>query len=531
MSTKLISRLIQLGLWRRKSRFLSSLRSPQIMQDRVLKRINTKLAQTEYGRLFNVQPEDDYQTFTKKIPIVTYDHIRHLIERQKDFDRPVLTAEPILSFEQTSGFFGKSKTIPYTRELKQSFHNAYALTLADLLGLNLNLRTGKTFMMLLHNSAENEYARLPQITGAPENYDQLDGFFGRMLKRYMVVPQKVNSLYDREDFHHVAALYLLAEPNLEVISILNPSLLELLMQYMQNEADILVPQLLRGRITKDNITFEFKPIDKERADLLSRPPYDWSKVWPNLQVISCFTSGRAKLSLSTIKAAFENVKIHSKGLLTTEAPITVRLAETAGYVPCLQDVFFEFLDDEGKIHRLSSVSEGREYDVIVSQLSGLYRYKIGDRVRVTHFYKNTPCLEFVGRTNIVSDIAGEKLNEAFARKCIDEVIEDFNAFALLVPYATKGSAPHYYLVTNQTSSKDDLSRRLDEALSGAFHYRSARLNGRLQEIKVRSHPYAKELFIRYYSDKGVALERANTCALIQDIAQAQEYFGLILKQS
>ncbi|MDJ0694669.1 GH3 auxin-responsive promoter family protein [Mastigocoleus sp. MO_188.B34] len=35
--------------------------------------------------------------------------------------------------------------------------------------------------------------------------------------------------------------------------------------------------------------------------------------------------------------------------------------------------------------------------------------EIGDRVRVTHFYQSTPCLEFLGRTQEISDLVGEKL--------------------------------------------------------------------------------------------------------------------------
>ena len=56
----------------------------------------------------------------------------------------------------------------------------------------------------------------------------------------------------------------------------------------------------------------------------------------------------------------------------------------------------------------------REYDIVLTQHGGLYRYRIGDRVRVTRFYQATPCLEFVGRSDAVCDLTGEKLHERFA---------------------------------------------------------------------------------------------------------------------
>ncbi|MFH7029312.1 MAG: GH3 auxin-responsive promoter family protein [Heteroscytonema crispum UTEX LB 1556] len=36
--------------------------------------------------------------------------------------------------------------------------------------------------------------------------------------------------------------------------------------------------------------------------------------------------------------------------------------------------------------------------IILSQKGGLYRYKISDGDRLTHFYLNTPYLQFFGRT-------------------------------------------------------------------------------------------------------------------------------------
>jgi hypothetical protein len=532
MSALLITNLLKMGLWPRKSRFIRTLSSPFVEQSRLLKQITRRLAQTEYGRLFSVNPEDDYATYVKKVPVVTYDHIRHLIERQKDFERPVLTADPILSFESTAGHFGKAKVIPYTKDHKESFYNAYALTFADLLGLDLKLKSGKAFVARLHKFIENEYTRLPQMTGLPENESYLEGPIGNRIKRYMVVPSSINNLLEPEDFNHVVSLLLLAEPNLEIISILSPSFLELLLDYMQNEADRLVPQLQRGRITREGISFEFKPVDKERAQMLSQPPYNWSKVWPNLKVISCWTSSHAALSVNVLKQAFPNVKIHPKGLFATEAPMTVYLSQAEGYVPCVSDVFFEFLDDNGTISTLETITAGKEYDVIISQLSGLYRYRIGDRVRFTHTFRKTPCLEFVGRSDTVSDIVGEKLNEAFARKCVEEVLQDSEAFAMLLPHAVRGEQPFYYLLTSQeVTEADDLSQRLDEALSRAFHYRSARQNGRLEGIKVHSYRYVRELFIRFHDKKGMKVEDMSTSILMKDIAKAHEFLSLVQRQT
>lgn len=531
MSATLVAQLLKMGLWSRKSRFVRTLSAPFVQQTRLLKQITRRLAQTEYGRLFNVLPEDDYLAFCKKVPVVTYDHIRHLVDRQKDCERPVLSADPIVSFECTPGYFGKSKIIPYTRELREAFYNAYALTLADLLSLNVKLRSGRTFAARLHHSVENEYTRLPQLAGHDQGDDDFAGAMGRILKRYMVAPSTISSLLEPEDFNHVVSLLLLAEPELEIISILNPSFLELLLDYMQNEADRLIPQLERGRITREGVSFEFTPVDKQRARMLAKPPYDWSLVWPNLKIISCWTSGYAALSVNALKTAFPYAQIHSKGLFATEAPLTVHMHEASGYVPCIQDVFFEFVDDNGAIHTLETIAPDKEYDLIISQMSGLYRYRLGDRVRFTHTFKKVPCLEFTGRSDTVCDIAGEKLNEAFVRKCVEEVFRDADVFAMLLPHVVRGEMPFYYLLTNRdVPLLDGLSERLDEALSRAFHYRNARQNGRLDCIRVHTYRYARELFFRYYDKKGLTVEELSTSILMKDVGQAHEFINLVQRQ-
>jgi hypothetical protein len=211
--------------------------------------------------------------------------------------------------------------------------------------------------------------------------------------------------------------------------------------------------------------------------------------------------------------------------------MTVNLREASGYVPCIEDVFFEFIDDSGAIFTLETITTGKEYDLIISQLGGLHRYRIGDRIRVTHVFKKTPCLEFVGRSDTVSDIAGEKLNEAFARKCVEEVLDDNDAFAMLLPHSIRGQLPFYYLLTSQeVSQAEKLSERLDEALSRAFHYRNARQSGRLEGIRVHSYRYARELFIRYYDKKGMTVEDMSTSILMKDVAQAHEFLNLVQRQ-
>eukprot|EP00246_Nothoceros_aenigmaticus_P017217 TRINITY_DN826_c0_g1_i2.p1 TRINITY_DN826_c0_g1~~TRINITY_DN826_c0_g1_i2.p1 ORF type:complete len:292 (-),score=47.77 TRINITY_DN826_c0_g1_i2:174-1049(-) len=58
------------------------------------------------------------------------------------------------------------------------------------------------------------------------------------------------------------------------------------------------------------------------------------------------------------------------------------------------------------------VAIGQDYELVVTTFTGLYRYRVGDILRVTGFYNKCPQFEFVGRKNVVLSIDTDKTEEA-----------------------------------------------------------------------------------------------------------------------
>ena len=183
--------------------------------------------------------------------------------------------------------------------------------------------------------------------------------------------------------------------------------------------------------------------------VLKAQPIDWSRLWPRLKLISCWTSANASAAALRIGDKFPGVCLQGKGLLATEAPMTLPLIEARGFVPLIGEVFYEFLDDRGNISLLHELEAGREYEIVLTQKGGLYRYRIGDRIRVTHFYKATPCFEFIGRSDAVSDLVGEKLNETFAQSCLSKLPLGSSGFQALLPVMPERGRCHYVLVIDE----------------------------------------------------------------------------------
>src|SRR5262249_41010190 len=144
--------------------------------------------------------------------------------------------------------------------------------------------------------------------------------------------------------------------------------------------------------------------------------------------------GHAEIALARLKHLFPNVAWQRKGLLATEAVVTIPFE--GQQILAVASHFFEFLDGAGRIHLAQDLQPGEEYEVIVTTSGGLCRYRLQDRVRVEGFLGQTPALRFLGRTGNVSDRFGEKLAEGFVADVIQKIIAHWPAgprFALLAP--------------------------------------------------------------------------------------------------
>ncbi|MCO5572857.1 hypothetical protein L7F22_026616 [Adiantum nelumboides] len=60
---------------------------------------------------------------------------------------------------------------------------------------------------------------------------------------------------------------------------------------------------------------------------------------------------------------------------------------------------------------LTELIVGEEYELVVTTYAGLYRYKVGDVLKVTGYYHQTPQFQFICRKNVVLSIDADKTDE------------------------------------------------------------------------------------------------------------------------
>jgi hypothetical protein len=314
-----------------------------------------------------------------------------------------------------------------------------------------------------------------------------------LIRQVLAVPSSVRHVRDESTFWALTLLALLRRRDLRVISVWHPSFLELLV----GQATARWSELLDAVASGDSPWVSALPLaaqpewraqpDRTRAAELRRiGAEDWPRWWPDLQVVSCWGEQAAASGYRRLAARLPHVLVQPKGLLATEAVVTVPVR---GALPlAITSHFFEFRAlADGEIHRAHELERGAQYEVIVTNGAGLWRYALGDVVECTDVLLATPSLRFLGRIDNVSDLRGEKLSEPFVAECLRTLWPDADAPAIAVLRAvdddTVGRYELLFSADGHAESADSLATRLDTALHANPHYALARRLGQLAAVR------------------------------------------------
>ncbi len=489
--------LARLYAWPQARQFIHATENPRESQARVLERIVRDLKLTEYGKHWDILSTMD---FRRKLPIVSYDDLTEWIERQKRCESGVLVHGAVQFYEKTSGSTGPSKYIPYTRALRKSFSRMFLIWAHDVISGIPEMGQGKLYFSISPSFDVETSTESGVPIGLEDDADYLGEGLKHLLAPFLLMPEGISSIEDPERFKQAVCLALLRESSLESISIWNPSFLRVLLDWIRAHRDELIEEL-------------GEELNSERLAALQLEDIDWPGVWPDLKFISCWADANAKPLAKDLARLFPEVMVQGKGLLATEAPMTIPMLGVEGGVPLVDEVYFEFETASGKLLELHELEAGETYGMIISQKGGLVRYRMGDYVRVVSLFHQTPTLEFVGRGNTVSDLVGEKLSESFVRKALEELGLKETGFRCLMPLRepTEG----YVLVLDKVAGETkELELRLEASLNEAFHYRHARQLGQLSPLKVVCEPAIESLMGDYYMRAGKRWgDMKSTCLL------------------
>jgi len=280
--------------------------------------------------------------------------------------------------------------LPYTAALKDTFARAVYTWCHDVLAGGLKLRTGYCFLPVRRRATPGDG------TGeAEEETDYLAGPLAALLRQFIVVDRHVPEIADEHEFQLAVAASLVAAAELEIITIWDPDQMVELLHFIVDQREAVAEVLADRRLERDGRVFRFARMAESRAAALAAG--DLPALWPHLQLVSVCNHAMGAAGAAELERLLPHTAHQGKGLLTTEAPLTIPLRASGGFVPLVDEILYELEADDGAIVRLHEAEVGREYALVISQSGGLVRYRIGDRIRVTHAWRAIPCMEYVGR--------------------------------------------------------------------------------------------------------------------------------------
>lgn len=493
MRGALAATLLRLASAPRARRFARALQDCRAAQAATLARIVRAAAATDYARQCGLAAADGASEFRRKVPICTYADIAGWVARQQQQPgRAAIAPGRVRCYEPTSGSGGTVKPIAYNAALLASFRSLFAIWAHDLLSHQLRLRSGRCFISV---SPSFGAAR-----GLADDRDYLGRAQRLLAAGFLLTPPQGCS--DMTGFRRGLALALLRARDLEVVSIWNPGYLLVVLDEVERREPDLLQQLpaLQRRILQNDAN-------------------PWPQLWPQLQLVSCWTGAAAALPARQLAQRLPQARLQGKGLLATEAPVTLPLCAAGGCVPLLDEVFLEFETADGDCRLLHELDDGGEYALLLTQAGGLLRYRLGDRVRVGGRYLDVPLLEFIGRADAVADLVGEKLDEAFVATVLAEVCAAAG-FASLLPLQPEQGRPFYLCLTDVADS-GMLADRLDQALRQSLRYAEARALGQLAPVQVFAARNLRERVQAHWLGLGMSWGDIKDRSLLTDLSQAQ----------
>lgn len=396
-----------------------AMQDPADAQQKLLAEILLAVAPSAMGRRHRLTPDMTVAAFQDAVPIRDYAGFAPFIADIVAGAPEVLTQNPVIAWELTGGSSGGRKPIPYTAALLDAFQRGIMAWFGDFLTAKPQIGAGRAYFAI-----SPALTPAADLGGLPVGLGSDLSYFGDQAEHLgpvMLFDASLNTV-DYDAWAAATIAMLTQTRDLSLISVWSPTFLTALLDQINHVPD-----------------------------------------WPALAMVSAWGDASAAAGADDLRQRLPQAHFQPKGLLSTEAIMTIPLFGQADPVPALTSTFMEFRASDGAVHLVANLKRGAVYDLIITTPGGLIRYDIGDQVICAGHVGQTPMLRFVGRTG-GTDLVGEKLTDAFVSSCLRQTQISGVLVALTDP-------ARYLLVTDDAQA--DLLQ-LDAALSENPQYAYAR---------------------------------------------------------
>lgn len=413
----------------------------EVLQRGVLKRLLNKAAHTEWGRAHGFSKGLRYEDFVRQTPLNTYEELKGYIDRMRHGESDVLWPGKVKWYAKSSGTTNdKSKFIPVSYDGLHDTHYAGG--------------TDAVVWYLANNPKSRLFDGKALILGGSHatNYNLPGSLVGDLSA---ILIENIN-------------------PLINLVRI--PKKATALLSDFEIKRDLIAREAIKQNVTNLSGVPSWMLSVLNRVMEISGKQY-LNEVWPNLEVFFhggvAFTPYRGQYERLIMSSDMHYMETYnaSEGFFgLQDDPADPALSLMVDY-----GVFYEFIPmdefdkPEPTVVPLWGIETGRNYAMVISTSSGLWRYIIGDMIRFTQ--RNPYKFVITGRTKSFINAFGEELivdnaERGLAEACRQTGAEVSEYTAAPVFMDDNGKCRHQWIVefSREPEHLDEFALVLDKSL-------------------------------------------------------------------
>jgi phenylacetate-coenzyme A ligase PaaK-like adenylate-forming protein len=413
---------------------------PNEVQEELLMNLLKTAENTVYGKQYEFNSIKNYTTFSERIPLATYEDLEPMIEQTRRGMQNIFWPSHVKWFAKSSGTTNaKSKFIPVSSEALENCHFKASKDLLSLYLINnqdSQLFTGKSL----------------RLGGSKELYEDNNTFFGD-LSAILIDNMPIWAEFSSTPSNRVS---LMGDWEVKMMAIIEETIREDVTSLAGVPSWMMV---LLQKILEET----------GRSHI--------HEIWPNAEVYFhggvSFDPYRSQYQKLFPKVDFNYYEIYN----ASEGFFAIQDQNYSNELLLMLDygIFYEFIPmdtfgtDKQFAIRLADVELNKNYALVITTNSGLWRYVIGDTIRFTSTKPYR--IRVTGRTKHHINVFGEELmventDQALAKACQQTGLEvvDYTVAPIFMETNTKGAHEWMIEFKNPPSNPDVFGTLLDSIL-------------------------------------------------------------------
>ncbi|KAL3652506.1 hypothetical protein CASFOL_002187 [Castilleja foliolosa] len=481
------------------------------VQKRVLCEILSRNADVEYLKRHGLDGQTDRYTFKKIMPVITYEDILPDINRIANGDNsPILCSDPISEFLTSSGTSaGERKMMPTIEEELSRRSLLYSLLMPVMSQFVPGLDQGKGMYFLFIKCETKTPGGLP-ARPVLTSYYKSSHFKERPFDPYTNYTSPNETILCQDSYQSMYSQMLCGlfqnKQVLRVGAVFASGFIRAI-RFLEKHWALLCHDISTGTLNpiitdstvRESVMRVLKP-DPELAGFIGFEcgKKSWQgiikRIWSNTKYVDVIVTGTMSQYIPTLDYYSDGLPLVCTMYASSECYFGVNLnplckPSDVSYTLIPNMCYYEFLPvhrnnngvsdsiampkslnekEQQELVDLVDVKLGLEYELVVTTYAGLYRYRVGDVLRVAGFKNNAPQFNFVCRKNVVLSIDTDKTDEVELQNAVRNAVTHLKPFDARLTeytsYADTTTIPGHYVLYWELSQNQNGSTQIPQSV-------------------------------------------------------------------